>query len=62
MIILMIKLLLMLPETQINMKDKLWNLILVKGKTLIKTQVIVEQETKRNYCNKFSLGKHDYAI
>ncbi|UNF62573.1 hypothetical protein [Spiroplasma poulsonii] len=38
------------------------NLILVKEKHTIKTQVIIRQETK-NYCNKFSLGKTwDYAF
>ncbi|WP_416375067.1 transposase family protein [Spiroplasma poulsonii] len=62
----MIKLLLlMLTETPIQRpkKDKN-NLILVKRKkNTIKTQVIIEQETKKIIATSFSLGKkHDYAL
>ncbi|WP_416375224.1 transposase family protein [Spiroplasma poulsonii] len=60
-----ILLLMLLPKLQSNAqkKDKN-NLILVKRKKhTIKTQVIIEQETKKIIATSFSLGKkHDYAL
>ncbi|WP_416375105.1 hypothetical protein [Spiroplasma poulsonii] len=61
----MIKLLLlMLPKLQSNAqkKDKN-NLILVKRKKhTIKTQVIIEQETKKIIATSFSLGKKNMIM
>ncbi|RUP77114.1 hypothetical protein D6D54_03925 [Spiroplasma poulsonii] len=67
MIILMIKLLLllMLPKLQSNAqkKDKKQSYSGKKKKHTIKTQVIIEQETKKIIATSFSLGKkHDYAL
>ncbi|WP_416375239.1 hypothetical protein [Spiroplasma poulsonii] len=56
----MIKLLLlMLPKLQSNAqkKQKKQSYSGKKKKHTIKTQVIIEQETKKNYCNKFFARK-----
>ncbi|RUP77934.1 hypothetical protein D6D54_00030 [Spiroplasma poulsonii] len=66
MIILMIKLLLlMLPKLQSNAQKKRQKQSYSgkKKKHTIKTQVIIEQETKKIIATSFSLGKkHDYAL
>ncbi|WP_158676129.1 transposase family protein [Spiroplasma poulsonii] len=58
-------LLLMLPKLQSNAqkKDKKQSYSGKKKKHTIKTQVIIEQETKKIIATSFSLGKkHDYAL